>query len=291
MSGPSSYERLISDITDRHDSLGRRSQDIARYIIQNPNEIALESSKTLAARIGVQSSNLVRFAQGFGYAGFSDMQRVFQSRLVAEAPDLNERLSALHSELRGAPVAPEQPLRQMLDDLVLNDMAALRHLADTLDEATLALAAELLAGARTVFVAGQLRSFPVASYLHYSMLHLRRPTQLVNVGGGLGAEIAQLCGAEDVLLAVSFRFYSREVIDLVEDRARHGVPIIAITDSDLSPLVKHARAAIIIPAGEHNFSASLAAPLCAAQMLTMAMARRLDPSALVAATADAPPGA
>lgn len=307
MAGPDSYERLIEVITARHDSLGRRAQDIARFVIQNPNDIALSSSKTLAAVIGVQSSNLVRFAQGFGYAGFSEMQRVFQSRLVAEAPGQAERMDALRMDMRtglqamspadASPLAgtgdrarptrvsragrPRDaddagPLQRVVHDLAAHDMAAIRDLAQSVSEASLAIAADTLAQARTVYIAGQLRAFPVAAYLHYAMLHLRRPVHLVSVGGGLAPEIAQLSGPEDVLIAVSFRFYAREVVDLVEERARHKVPVIAITDSTLSPLTKHAVTSLIVPAGEHNFAASLAAPMCAAQSLVMAMAERLS---------------
>jgi DNA-binding MurR/RpiR family transcriptional regulator len=280
LTGPNGYERLINEITRRHDEFGNRAQDIARYIVQNPNQIALESTKTLAERIGVRSSNLVRFAQTLGYSGFSEMQRVFQSRLVAEAPGLTERLKELRAELMGSKIDPQL---QALHDVVVNDIAALHQLRESIDEATLTRGADLLAQARTVFVAGQLRAFPVAAYLHYALLHLRRPVQLISNAGGLGNEIAQLAGAEDVLVATSFRFYSREVVDLVEERARHGVPIIAITDSNLSPLVKHAAVSLIVPAGENNFSASLAAPICAAQGLVMAMARKLGDESMLSA--------
>ena len=305
VAGPDSYERLIEAITERHDGLGRRAQDIARFVIQNPNDIALSSSKTLAVMIGVQSSNLVRFAQGFGYAGFSEMQRVFQSRLVAEAPGQAERMDALRTDMRGGlqtwpsaaaagaegdvalPRVPAAsgahdtaerwgPLQRIAHDLAVHDMAAIRELANSVSESTLGLAADTLARARTVFIAGQLRAFPVAAYLHYAMLHLRRPVHLISVAGGLAPEIAQLSGPEDVLIAVSFRFYAREVVDLVEERARHNVPVIAITDSSLSPLTKHAVASLLVPAGEHNFAASLAAPMCAAQALVMTMAERLS---------------
>jgi DNA-binding MurR/RpiR family transcriptional regulator len=276
LNGPSSYERLINEITRRYDEFGKRAQDVARYIVQNPNQIALESTKTLAETIGVRSSNLVRFAQGLGYSGFSEMQRVFQSRLVAEAPGLSERLHELRSELMGRAVDPKL---RMLHEVIVNDIAALHQLKSSIDDGLLQQAAQLMSRAKTIYLAGYLRAFPVATYLHYALLHLRRPVQLINGAGGLASELAQLAGEDDLMIATSFRFYSREIVDLVEDRAKHGVPIIAITDSHLSPLVKHAGVAIIVPAGEHNFSASLAAPICAAQALVMAMANQMEEDA------------
>ena len=91
MAGPISYEQLINQITDRYEALGRRSRDIARYVVQNPNEIALNSAKGIAERVGVEASSLVRFAQGFGFSGFAEMQRIFQSRLLTAAPGYAER--------------------------------------------------------------------------------------------------------------------------------------------------------------------------------------------------------
>lgn len=312
MAGPDSYDRLIQAITARHDTLGRRARDIARFVIQYPNDIALSSSKTLAAAMGVQSSNLVRFAQGFCYAGFSEMQRVFQARLVAEAPGRAEHMHASRPDVdaephadaggvvddmaldrlrdsfggpgntvwdakvdAGRPVAAQGTLQRAVQDFVAHEMAALREFAWSVPESTLALAADTLAHARTIFIAGQLQAFPIAAYLHYAMLHLRRPVHLVSVGAGLASEIAQLSGPDDVLVAVSFRLHAKEIVDMVGERARLGVPVLAITDSVLSPLTRHALANVIVPAGDPDFASSLAAPMCAAQSLVMAMAARL----------------
>jgi DNA-binding MurR/RpiR family transcriptional regulator len=279
LGGPISYEQLINQITDRYEALGRRSRDIARYVVQNPNEIALNSAKGIAERIGVEASSLVRFAQGFGYSGFAEMQRIFQSRLLTAAPGYAERLEALKRELGGD---RSETMTGLLRDLAIHDIASLQRLTDTVTERELQTAARLLARAPTVHVLGQMRSFPVAAYLRYLLTRLRRDVRLIDGAGGLATEQAYTVERTHVLVAVSFRYYAREVVDIAEALAARGVPIIAITDSQMSPITKHAAASFIVTEAENHFTRSLAAPICLAQALVIAMAREIRPDVPVA---------
>ena len=278
MSGPISYEQLINQITDRYEALGRRSRDIARYVVQNPNEIALNSAKGIAERIGAEASSLVRFAQAFGYSGFAEMQRIFQSRLLTAAPGYAERLEALKRELGGD---RSETMSGLLRDLAIHDIASLQRLTDTVAEADLQTAARLLAHAPTVHVIGQMRSFPVAAYLRYLLTRLRRDVRLIDGAGGLATEQAYTVDPSHVLVAVSFRYYAREVVAIVEALAERDVPIIAITDSRMSPITKHAEASFVVTEAENHFTRSLAAPICLAQALVIAMAREIRPDIAV----------
>lgn len=272
MVAPLTYEQLITAIAERHGTMSKRFRQIARFVVQNPNDVALDSVKKISATAGVQPSTLVRFAQSFDYAGFSDMQRVFQSRLLTAAPSFTDRLNALRKELGGQAGDSDQ---STLRDLVIGDIAALQHLLESTSEESLGDAATLLSEARTVYVIGQLRAYPVANYIRYVLTHLRRDVRLLDGAGGLAAEQAQMMDGHCVLLAVSFRYYAREVVDIVEAASKRGIPIVAITDSQLSPLAKHATVAFEVPEGEFNFARSLAAPMCLAQALAIGMANRM----------------
>jgi DNA-binding MurR/RpiR family transcriptional regulator len=271
---PISYEQLIVAITDRHRDLARGYQEVGRYIVQNPNEIALRSAKYIADQIGVQASTLVRFSQAFGYSGFADMQRVFQARLLTAAPGFTERLDALRNELG---VREHTGISAMMRDLVTHDIAAMHRLIDTFDDNSVLRAADMMAKASTIHLLGQMRSYPIAVYLRYVLLHLRKDCRLIDGAGGLAVEQASVIHPSHLMIAVSFRYYAREVVDIVENLAQRGVPIISITDSPLSPLAKHSTVTLFCPEGENNFSNSLAAPMCLAQALTMSMAENVEP--------------
>ena len=88
--------------------------------------------------------------------------------------------------------------------------------------------------------------------------------------------MAKVMQPDDMLLAVSFRFYATEVVNLVEEVASRGMPVLAISDSTLSPLAKNASVLFTVPEHKYTFSRSLAAPMCLAQALTVALAARLQ---------------
>ncbi len=272
--GPPTYERLTNTITERHPSMSRRFQQIARYLVQSPNEVALESIKTIAENASVHPSSLVRFAQSLGYGGFTAMQKVFQDRLVTAAPGFAERVAMLENELgRHSGTANMAFLR----DLVIRDIAALQHLIHSVSEDRLARAVEMLDRARQIYVLGQLRSHPVASFMRYGLTMLGREVILLDAAGGLASEQAKIMGPDCVLVAISFRYYAGEVVGIVERAGKAGVPVIGISDSQLSPLAKHATVFFDVPEDDYAFSRSLAAPMCLAQTLIIGLANRMQP--------------
>ncbi len=90
-----SYDALRAEISARHDGLSRQLQKIARFALSHPNEMALETVAAIAAMAEVQPSSLIRFAKAFRFDGFSEMQRVFRSRLVDRVPSYSERIKGL----------------------------------------------------------------------------------------------------------------------------------------------------------------------------------------------------
>ncbi len=271
---PQSYEGIVDLITRDYAGLSPGYQQIARFFTQNPNTIALESINAIAQKCGVHPSSLVRFAQNMGYSGFKQLQGVFQTRLATAAPGFRERISALDAELSRHAQGGH---RGLLRDLVVRDIAALQGLMENVTEEALGSAAKLIAQAETVYIAGQLRSEPIALLLRYLLTMLQRRVILLDPAGGLAQEMAQTMGARDVLIAIAFRHYAKEVVAIAELAQENATPMVAITDSALSPLAQHARVLFTVPEDEYSFSRSLAAPMCLAQSLATVTAAVLQP--------------
>ncbi len=268
------YEQIVNEITQRYPQLSERHQQAARYITQNPNTVALESINAVAAKCGMHPSVLVRFAQVFGYSGFKQMQSVFQTRLATAAPGYNERITALETDLKKN---DEKGSLGFLQSLVIRDIATLQELLTNVAEADLDETATLLKDAETIYIAGQLRSEPVASLMRYMLTMLNRRVVMLDSSGGLAPQMANNMRDNDVLIAIAFRHYAKEVIAIADDAGTRGIPVIAITDGQLSPLAKNARVLFTIPEEEYSFSRSLAAPVCLAQSIAMALAAALQP--------------
>jgi DNA-binding MurR/RpiR family transcriptional regulator len=269
---PDSYEDLIRVIHDRYEEMSKSYQTIALYLTQNPNDVAVLSVNAIAERCGIHASNFVRYAQSLGFSGFKELQAVFQRRLSTAAPGFDARIKALETEL-GANAGGDLGF---LRDLVVRDVTSLQDLLSDISAEQISKAAALMEKADTIYLIGQLRSIPVVELLRYVLTMLGKRTVLLDTGGGLATHMAKAARKNDLLFAVSFRFYATEVVNVVEQTAARGVPIVAITDSTLSPLAKSAEVLFAVPEHEYTFSRSLAAPMCLAQALCVALAARLQ---------------
>lgn len=273
---PTDYEGLIQAIHERYDSMSKGYQTIALYLTQNPNDVAVRSVNAIAERCGVHASNFVRFAQALGYSGFKDLQGLFQKRLSTAAPGFDARVKALEDELGSRQDRSEYGF---LHDLVVRDIASLQTLLTDIAPDDLARAVDLLEKADTIYLLGQLRSAPVVELLRYVLTMLGKRCVLLDPSGGLATHMAGTMRATDVLVAVSFRFYATEVVNVVENVSARKIAIIAISDSTLSPLAKNANVLFAVPEHQYTFSRSLAAPMCLTQAITVALAARLQNNA------------
>ena len=170
----------------------------------------------------------------------------------------------------------DQSEYSFLRDLIVRDIASLQDMLEKTIPEELALAADLIEDAENVYLIGQLRSAPVVELLRYILTMLGKRCILLDAGGGLATHMAKTMKPEDVLIAVSFRFYANEVVNIVEEAEKSNVPVVAISDSTLSPLAKSAKVLFSVPEHDYTFSRSLAAPMCLAQALTVAVAARVQ---------------
>jgi DNA-binding MurR/RpiR family transcriptional regulator len=269
---PETYEELIKLIHDRYDDMSKSYQKIALYLTQNPNDVAVLSVNAIGAKCGIHASSFVRYAQSLGYKGFKELQAVFQRRLSTAAPGFDARVRALEAELGGA----KEGELGFLAELVARDVASLQDMLGNMQAGDLAAAAELMEKADTIYLLGQLRSAPVVELLRYVLTMLGKRTVLLDAGGGLATHMAKVSRPNDLLFIVSFRFYATEVVNVAEETAGRGVPIVAITDSTLSPYAKLAKVLFAVPEHEYTFSRSLAAPMCLAQALCVVLASRVQ---------------
>lgn len=268
---PGDYESLIRLIHDRHDEMSPSFRRIAVYLTQNPNDVAVRSVNAIAQDCDIHASSFVRFAQSLGYKGFRELQALFQRRLATAAPGFEARVHALERELEARDDLSESGFFR---DLVVKDTASVQALLDDIAPEDLGAAAEILCAAETVYLLGQLRSAPVVELIRYLLTMLGKKCILLDPSGGLATHMARTIAPGDALLAVSFRFYAKEVVSIVEEAGRRGVPIVAITDSTLSPLAKSARVLFAVPEYPGMLTRSLTAPVCLAQAIVATVAAR-----------------
>lgn len=273
MQAPTSFDELKQRIADRYDGLSGRLRQFAEYALASPRDVALEPVAAIAERAGVQPSSIVRFAHALGYAGFSEMQRVFRSHLVGRPPSYRDRIAHLRTaRSNGRGDAP----RGVLAGFISDGIDALEHLHDAVRPAELGRAVQALGRAEAIYLAAEGRAFPVAFYLYYALARLDRRAYLIDGVGGMDRAQAALAGARDALIAISFKDYSPGVVSLFEAARARRVTTVAITDTALGPLSRHAAVTLELGDDGNRPFRSLAAPMCLAQTLVVALGHHLE---------------
>lgn len=275
MAAPGSFEALQRSIAQRYEGLSRRLQQVAEYVLTHPDDVALDTVAVIAGRARVPPSSLIRFAKALGFDGFTEMQRLFRARLIERAPSYGERIRSLGD---GREADRRLPAR-VLDAFAAASVEALERLRHSLPAERLERALDLLAAAEVIYVAGQRRAFPVAAYLCYLLGQIERRSHLLDSVGGMLEQQARGITARDGLLAISFRSYAPEVLSLVKDCHARSVPVIAITDSPLSPLARFASVSFEVIEAEVQAFRSLSASMCLALALVVSLGHRLETAA------------
>jgi DNA-binding MurR/RpiR family transcriptional regulator len=266
---PGDFETLRASIVERRHVLPKRLAQVAVYALDHPDEIAFGTAASVAQSAAVQPSTLVRFAQSFGFQGFSDLQDVFRARLRDRVLNYDERLSRMRRH--GVEASQSSLVLDGFLEATEQSAAAFRKSAD---RAALERAVDLLARAETIYLIGLRRSFPITSYMSYAMAKLGVRNILVDAVAGMGAEQASFMSAGDAVLAVSFTPYASETVALVGSARARGARIVAITDSVFSPIASPAD--VMIEVGEADFEGfrSMASTMAVAMALAVAVAAR-----------------
>lgn len=232
-----SFDELRDAINGRFESLSPHLQRLGRYALHNPNGFALSTVVEVAQVNEVQPSSVVRFAKTFGFRGFSDLQKVLRHRLIEGTPELRSEVYERHEELEQ--LAEDAPLH-LLQDFSQASIKAVEELRRSVSNEDLKTALQLMDEARTIYVIGQRRAFPVAAYMAYGLARLELKTQLIDFVGGMASQHVAAMSSEDLLIAVSFPPYTPEVVKIVKEAGIRRMKILAITDDERSPLAAHA---------------------------------------------------
>ena len=144
------------------------------------------------------------------------------------------------------------------------------------------VAADAIATAGHVYCLGLRSSFSVAYMFHYVRSLFGSRSVLVDGSGATGLDALRNIGPGDVLLVVSVMPYVRLSIDSAAFAKERGARIVAVTDSDLSPLIPLSEHTIMVRTETPSFFHTMAPAFAAVECLAAMVAARRGPAALAA---------
>lgn len=229
-----------------------------------------------AKAAGVQPATMTRLAKHLGLEGYDAVRELYGQAFRNGGLDLARRADeqVARQKLRG-----DQALAAEIASSFAAQVAALAE-PDTL--AQLVAGAGTLASARQIYCLGMRSCFPAVAYFHYVTSLVRDGGVLFDGLGGLGADGLRNAAPDDVLLVHTVRPYTSAVVEAVNYARTRNVPVVAITDSAVSPVADRAQHVILVSIDSPSFFHAMAPAFAAAEVLASLVAGRGGANALKA---------
>jgi DNA-binding MurR/RpiR family transcriptional regulator len=239
------YSDTVRKLVDSFPGLTPELQKAARYILENPEDVGLNSMRTLARGAGVKPATISRLSKSLGFSEYEQMRAPFRERLRTRDPGFSSQLQDLQK--RGA-----DDTRALFEDLRAQEIVNVRNSLADEQYPVLIDAVDTLWSSRRIYVLGLRGAYAPAFLFHYAFQLFRDRCHLLDTTAGIFADQLRGISEQDSMLVISFPPYTQLTIDAVEYAAESGVRIVAITDSVVSPAAHAAKHTIIT----HNQSAS-----------------------------------
>lgn len=263
------FEALRADLATRGGQLSKRLAQVAQFVLNHPEEVAVTALVRLADQAGVPPATITRFAKEMGFAGFADLQLVFRERLLGPRLAYADRLAA--------PAIGDADLDepgQVFGSFVQAAVQSLLRIDEALDRDALAAFIATMSAAEVVHVAAARGAFGLGAYAVYGLGSIGRRAHLVDNLGAMRAMQVQAIGPNDCLLAMTFDDYTPETVEVARLAAARGVPVLAITDNALSPVAGIARHVLYVNEARLGHFRSQVPAMVVVQSLIVGLGRR-----------------
>ena len=258
---------LITKIQSELPGFSKGQKQIARFILEHYDKAAFMTASRLGVTVGVSESTVVRFATELGYDGYPHLQRALQEMIR------NKLTSVQRMEVAGDRMGG----RDVLQTVLHADPDMIRVTLDEIDRDAFQGAVDALMGAKRLYILGVRSSSALASFLGFYFNLLFENVTLVHTNSvsEIFEQVLRV-GPGDVLFGISFPRYSKRTLSAMKYARDRGARVIALTDSQLSPLARVADHVLLARSDMASFVDSLVAPLSVINALIVAvgMSRR-----------------
>ncbi len=244
---------LISIIKSNFHKFSKGQKLIAQFIIDHYDKAAFMTAAKIGETVDISESTVVRFATTLGYSGFPELQKALQVLIK------NKLTTVQRIGLNDDVVNDKVKLHKKI---LKNEMNNMRYLFEHFDIEALDKATELILNANRVFVLGLRTSSTLANYLGFYLDVALDDVKVLNNSGvnSLYEEIIRI-KENDLLIVISYPRYSKTTIEAARFVKEHKAKLVAITDTEESPVYRLADASLLAKSNIVSFVDSLVVPL------------------------------
>jgi len=255
---------LLKKIETLLPTMSKSRRAIGNFILEHYDKAAYITAAKLGSQVNVSESTVVRFAIELGFDGYPELQQSLQELIRTKLTSL-QRIEITNSRIGDS---------DLLEKVLNADITKIRSTLETIDREDFHRAVSAIINAKMIYIVGMRSAASLAAFLSFYFRLIFANVTLVQTTSGseLFEQILRL-NKDDVLIAITFPRYSKNVVRSVEYAKNIGAHIIALTDSKLSPIAANADSLLLAKSDMASFVDSLVAPLSIINALIVAISK------------------
>jgi len=263
MTDPESHP-VISDISNKLDSLTPKAQTLGTYIMQNPSKAVFMTTKELAEACETSEATVVRFVSTLGYKGYSEFQDALKD-FVNTGLSLPERAA-----IKGI----KEPGVDRLHRGILEELNNLKYLYENINVEIMNAFVDHLDKSHTVYVVGSRLSYTFAYYLGWSLTKVRKGVHILKGSDTTTFDMLTNANPESLVILATCTRYPNELIKLSKMIRRSSHTLLTLTDSTICPVIQFANLSLVVPSRSIPFIGNASGMLAVIQYMVQELANR-----------------
>lgn len=243
---------LLTVLEQNYRRFSKGQKKIAAYITENYDKAAFMTAAALGRKVGVSESTVVRFATELGFKGYPQLQKELQQMIKSKLTAV-QRMEVSQALIGDSDI---------IDSVLTGDIELIRSTAEQTSREAFSAAIAEINRARRIYILGVRSSAALASFLAFYFNLVFDSVVLVDTSSASEMfEQMFRIGKEDVCIAISFPRYSKQTVNALRFIADRGAKIIALTDTEKSPIASFANHLLVARSDMASVVDSLTAPL------------------------------
>lgn len=255
-------KNLLKQIEESYSSFSKGQRKIADYVISQYDKAAYITAAKLGKEVDVSESTVVRFAVALGYEGFPELQAALREIIKNKLTSL-QRFEIITGKMED---------EDILSKTMSGDISKLKVTMESLDKDVFYNSVNVISKAKTIYILGVRSSSALASFMGFYFNLMFQNVKIVQTTS-ISEVFEQILRVdeEDVVIGITFPRYSRRTVKALEYAKTRNASVVAITDTEKSPVVAYSDYCLYAKSDTASFVDSLVAPMSIINALIVAI--------------------
>jgi DNA-binding MurR/RpiR family transcriptional regulator len=247
-------DALHNAIAPRLKELSPMLKKAADYIMSNPDKIAMQSLRQVAAESKLAPATFSRLVHSLKLENYESLRELCRNEVRLRNPSYAEKVEILQ----------QLPGRQQGLLLQAHAVASIKNIEDILksvDDQRLSAIADILTRARTVYLVGSLSSGALMDYIGFeAQMALDNWRVIMRNHNSMAMSLPDISKKDAILILCQYP-YCRRTVEAARAGANRQAKVVVITDAFSAPITEFASQILLAPTDSPHFFSSRVATI------------------------------